>query len=107
MSTAAVNLTNRSQSVKYTISATDPTASARTTMTSRRKYWYQARSSRAERKCGAPLCRITYSVQYTAFSSGVSGWCLKIWERRAFSRYLWQPPNITAQIWNNISSSRC
>jgi hypothetical protein len=32
------------------------------------------RSSTAERMCGAPLCRITYSVQNTAVCSGVSGW---------------------------------
>jgi len=77
---------------------TETLASASTAMTSSRKYWYQARSSTAERKWGAPLCRITYSVQYTACSIGVSGWSRMIWEIRwAFSRYLWQPPNIIVQ----------
>ena len=72
-------------------------ASASTAMTSSRKYWYQARSSTDESKWGAPLCRITYSVQYTACWSGVSGWSLKIREKCwAFSRYLWQTTNSTA-----------
>jgi hypothetical protein len=84
------------------------TASASTAMTSSSKYWYQARSSTAERKWGVPLCRITYSVQYTACSSGVSGWSRMIRERRwAFSRYLWQPPNSNAFIWNSMSYSQC
>ena len=77
------------------ISRIQKLASAITAVTSSRKYWYHVRSSTAERKWGAPLCRITYSVQYTACCSGVSGWSRMMRERRwAFSRYLWQTRSI-------------
>ena len=37
-------------------------------ITSRSRYWYQARSRIAGGKCGTPLCRMTYSVQKMAVS---------------------------------------
>jgi hypothetical protein len=44
------------------------TESRITASMSNSRYWYQARSSIAGRKCGAPLCLITYSVQKMAVS---------------------------------------
>jgi hypothetical protein len=41
--------------------------------TSRSRYWYQARSSTAGCKCGAPLCLMTYSVQKMAVSKADIG----------------------------------
>jgi len=42
-------------------------------ITSRSRYWYQARSRIAGRKCGAPLCLMTYSVQKMAVSKADIG----------------------------------
>jgi hypothetical protein len=41
--------------------------------TSSGRYWYKVRSKAAERKCGAPPCLMTYSVQKMAVSGGVWG----------------------------------
>jgi hypothetical protein len=40
-----------------------------TRITSISMYWYQARSKAADRKCVAPPCLMTYSVQKIAVSS--------------------------------------
>lgn len=49
------------------------TTMARTPMTSRLWYWNQFRSCAATRRCVAPLCLMTNSVQKVASSSGSMG----------------------------------
>jgi hypothetical protein len=62
-----------------------------TAETSRSRYWYQERSRAADRRCGAPLCLMTYSVQKIAVSRADIGRSLKALDiRTAFSRYLEQ-----------------
>jgi len=69
----------------------DTTTAMNTANTSRRRYWYQASSTAAVRRCGAPACLMTYSVQKMAVSRGDSGLSLKALDiRTAFSRYLQQ-----------------
>lgn len=60
-----------------------------TAITSNKKYWYHVRFRPWDFKCAAPLCRITYSVQYTTDFSGVIGRSLNIFKAIfAFSVYL-------------------
>jgi hypothetical protein len=67
----------------------DTTTAIITANTSRRRYWYQASSTAAVCRCGAPACLMTYSVQNTAVSRGDTGRSLKALDiRTAFSRYL-------------------
>ena len=58
-------------------------------ITSSNKYWCQGRSAPADRRCGAPLCLSTYSVQKMAVCKGVMGRSLNIWDTSfALSAYL-------------------
>lgn len=56
------------------MNTTPTTQSNRNPMTSREWYWNQLRSCRVERRCLAPLWRMTYSIQKTARSRGFTGW---------------------------------
>jgi hypothetical protein len=67
------------------------TAERSTAETSRSRYWYQKRSLAADRRCGAPPCLTTYSLQKIAVSREDIGRSLKALDvRTAFSRYLEQ-----------------
>ena len=67
----------------FTVSITKiRTTVVSSTITSRQKYWIQLRSWTADRRCFAPLCRITNSVQYTESSSG-SVW-RSLWRADSF-----------------------
>ena len=67
----------------------DKTTTINNANKSRRRYWYQASSAAAVRRCGAPACLMTYSVQKMAVSRGDIGLSLKALDiRTAFSRYL-------------------
>jgi hypothetical protein len=67
------------------------TADRNTAETSRRRYWYQEISRAADRRCDAPPCLTTYSVQKMAVSRADIGLSLKALDiRTAFSRYLEQ-----------------
>lgn len=52
-------------------------AITKTVTTSRSKYWYQDRSIADDRRCPAPWCLMTYSVQKMALSIGDIGLSLK------------------------------
>ncbi len=71
-----------------------PTINKINAITSNNKYWYNGISALATLKWGAPLCLITYSVQYIAVSRGDIGRSLKILDSFCiFSWYL--PQNMT------------
>jgi len=57
--------------IKYIVPNTIAMDSTITAMTSNSRHWYHVRSSAADRRCGAPPCLMTYSVQKMAVSSGV------------------------------------
>jgi hypothetical protein len=67
------------------------TADKSTAEISRSRYWYQERSRAADRRCDAPPCLTTYSVQKIAVSRADIGRSLKALDiRTAFARYLEQ-----------------
>lgn len=65
---------------KYKMASTQPTRLNINPITSKECSWAKFNSRAAERKCGAPLCLSTYSVQYTALSNGDSNWSRNIIE---------------------------
>lgn len=82
-----------------------------TAATSKSRYWYHDRSTAAERKCGAPPCLMTYSVQKMAVSSGVWGRSLNCCDIfLAFSLYLkFQTVSLYTnyESWSDILSQIC
>lgn len=57
--------------------------------TSKSKYWGSGKSRAGDRRCAAPLCLNTYSIQYTPISSGGIGLSRNISRSfKAFSLYL-------------------
>lgn len=72
-------------------------------ITSDKKYWYNDKFRPLDFNCGAPLCRMTYSVQYTTFFSGDIGWSLNTFEAiLAFSAYLKQSDYYDRSTLENI-----